>query len=60
MKLKTALNKIKKHLKEYEPMLRMIFQGRGRKVRDMFNRDALPRTEKMLRNQIKTAGLWMR
>ncbi|MEO0917093.1 MAG: hypothetical protein AAFY31_08945, partial [Pseudomonadota bacterium] len=56
----TAPNKIKKLLKQYEPMKRIIFQGRGHKVRAMFDRDALPRHEKALRNKIKSAGFWMR
>ncbi|WP_289041684.1 hypothetical protein [uncultured Aliiroseovarius sp.] len=56
----SAPNKIKKVLKEYEPMKRMIYQGRGRKVRAMFNRDALPRREQKIRNQIKREGFWMR
>lgn len=53
-------NRIKKVLKQYDPMRRMIFQGRGAKVREMFDRDALPRREQALRNQIKKAGFWMR
>ena len=56
----TAPNKIKKVLKEYEPMRRMIYQGRGHKVRAMFDRDNLPPKEKTLRNKIKAAGFWMR
>jgi hypothetical protein len=55
-----APNKIKKVLKSYEPIKRMIYQGRGQKVREMFDRDALPRKEQALRNQIKKAGFWMR
>ncbi|MCK0138619.1 hypothetical protein [Aliiroseovarius sp. F47248L] len=53
-------NKIKKILKEYNPMKRMIYQGRGQKVRAMFDRDALPRREQKIRNQIKREGFWMR
>lgn len=55
-----APNRIKKVLKGYDPMLRMIYQGRGQKVRDMFDRDDLPTKEKNIRNQIKRAGYWMR
>lgn len=55
-----APNKIKKVLKEYQPMLRMIYQGRGQKVRDMFDRNDLPRREQMIRNRIKREGFWMR
>ncbi|MFS4582435.1 hypothetical protein [Phaeobacter sp. C3_T13_0] len=53
-------NKIKKVLKLYEPMKRMIYQGRGAKVRAMFDRDNLPRKEQAIRNRIKSAGFWMR
>ena len=56
----TAPNKLKKVLKEYEPMLRMIYQGRGQKVRAMFDRNDLPRREQQIRNQIKREGFWMR
>ncbi|MFY0692193.1 MAG: hypothetical protein JXR14_09775 [Paracoccaceae bacterium] len=55
-----APNKIKKLLKLYEPMRRMIYQGKGRKVRAMFDQANLPRREQMIRNQIKRANLWMR
>lgn len=55
-----APNKVKKWLKQYDPFKRMIYQGRGQKVRALFDRDNLPRHEKALRNQIKTAGFWMR
>ncbi|OUS22190.1 hypothetical protein A9Q95_03985 [Rhodobacterales bacterium 59_46_T64] len=56
----TQPNKIKKVLKTFEPYKRLIYQGRGHKVRAMFDRDHLPRREQALRNQIKRAGFWMR
>lgn len=56
----TAPNKIKKVLKGYEPIKRMVFQGRGHKVRMLFDRDALPRREQVIRNRIRAAGFWMR
>ena len=55
-----APNKIKKVLKEYVPFTRMIYQKRGQKVWDMFDRDNLPRKERQIRNRIKSAGLWER
>lgn len=55
-----APNRIKRILKKYEPMKRMIYQGRGRKVRAMFDRGALPAREQALRNEIRRAGYWMR
>ncbi|KAJ55257.1 hypothetical protein ACMU_11190 [Actibacterium mucosum KCTC 23349] len=56
----TAPNKIKKVIKLYEPIKRMIFQSKGQKVRAMFDRSNLPPREQMIRNQIKKANLWMR
>lgn len=56
----TGQNRIKKVLKLYDPFKRMIYQGRGQRVRDLFDRSALPRTEKVIRNRIKRAKLWMR
>jgi hypothetical protein len=56
----TAPNRIKKVLKGHEPFLRMIYQGRGAKVRAMFDRDNLPVREQAIRNQIKSKGFWMR
>jgi len=56
----TAPNRIKKVLKGYDPMKRIIFQGRGDKVRDMFDRNDLPRREQAIRNRIKKEGFWMR
>jgi hypothetical protein len=55
-----APNWIKKVLKEYEPFRRMIYQGRGAKVRALFDRAALPPAERVLRQRIRAAGLWMR
>ncbi len=55
-----APNRVKKLLKEHEPFLRDIYQGRGAKVRAMFDRDDLPRREQGIRNPLKRAGLWMR
>ncbi len=55
-----APNWIKKVLKGHDPIKRMVYQRRGEKVRALFNRDALPRREQMIRNRIKSAGFWMR
>jgi hypothetical protein len=56
----SAPNKIKKLLKLYDPFKRMIYQQRGLKVREMFDRANLPRHEKAIRNKIKAAGFWLR
>ena len=56
----TAPNKIKKVLKGYEPIKRMVFQGRGAKVRALFDQGDMPRREQAIRNRIKSNGFWMR
>jgi len=56
----TAPNKIKKVIKQYDPIKRMVFQKRGHKVREMFDRDNLPIREQKIRNMIKREGFWMR
>jgi len=56
----TAPNRIKKVLKAYEPFKRMVYQGRGQKVRALFDRNRLPAREQAIRNAIKRAGLWVR
>lgn len=53
-------NKIKKVLKGYDPIKRMVFQGRGEKVRALFDQNDLPRREQAIRNRIKSNGFWMR
>ena len=56
----TAPNRIKKVLKEYEPMKRMIYQNKGDKARALFDRDNLPRKEQAIRNGLKRENLWLR
>lgn len=56
----TRPNWIKKVLKQYEPIKRFVYQGRGAKVRALFDQNNLPRREQAIRNQIKSAGFWMR
>jgi hypothetical protein len=53
-------NKLKRLLKDYDPIKRMIYQGRGAKVRALFDRNDLPKQEKQIRNRIKAEGFWMR
>ncbi len=53
-----APNKIKKVLKQYEPAKRIIYQGVGREIRAMFDKDELL-TEQDIRQRIKAAGLWL-
>ena len=53
-------NRLKKVLKQYDPIKRMVYQGRGEKVRALFDQGDLPRREQAIRNRIKKAGFWMR
>ena len=55
-----APNKLKKVLKQYDPIKRMIYQKRGHKVRALFDQDNLPRKEQAIRNTIKREGFWLR
>ena len=55
-----APNKLKKVLKGHDAIKRMVFQGRGAKVRALFDQDNLPRKEQAIRNRIKSEGFWMR
>ncbi len=56
----TAPNKIKKVLKGSNAIKRTVYQGRGHKVRALFDQDNLPRREQMIRNKIKKNGFWIR
>jgi len=56
----SAPNRIKKVLKSHDAMKFMIYHGRGRKVRALFDQNDLPRKEQAIRNRIKRNGFWMR
>lgn len=53
-------NKIKKVVKKYEPIRRLVLQGKGHKARELFDRNNLPRKEAKIRNTLKRNKLWMR
>lgn len=55
-----APNKLKKRLKQYDPFKRMIYQGRGRKARALFDQSNLPKREAAIRNALKRNGFWLR
>ncbi|WP_170421653.1 hypothetical protein [Ruegeria arenilitoris] len=55
-----APNRVKKVLKAYDPIKKLVLQRKGHKIRDMFDRDNLPKREQVIRNQIRNKGLWMR
>jgi len=56
----TAPNRIKKILKGHVPLLRMVYQNKGARARALFDRADLPRKERMIRNRLRRANLWMR
>lgn len=53
-------NRIKRVLKAYEPIKRMIYQGKGAQARALFDRDNLPKREQVIRNTLKRENLWLR
>jgi hypothetical protein len=55
-----APNPIKKVLRDHDPVRRLVYQRKGRDLRDMFDRNALPLREAVIRNRIRAAGLWLR
>ncbi|WP_170324606.1 hypothetical protein [Ruegeria arenilitoris] len=55
-----APNRVKKVLKGYEPIKKLVLQRKGHKIRDLFDREKLPQREQAIRNTIRNNGLWMR
>ncbi|MGB3176413.1 MAG: hypothetical protein WBA90_00895 [Albidovulum sp.] len=55
-----APNQVKKVLKDYEPLKKLVYQKKGHKIRALFDRQNLPKREQAIRNTIKREGLWMR
>ncbi|MGI9369314.1 MAG: hypothetical protein ACR2O2_10815, partial [Ruegeria sp.] len=53
-------NRIKKVIKKYEPIKKLVIQGKGHKIRALFDRDNLPQREQVIRNKIKANGFWLR
>lgn len=55
-----APNRIKKILKDYIPIRKMVYHGQGRKARAEFDQANLPRQEKDIRRVLRANGWWMR
>ena len=51
---------LRRILREFEQTKLMIYQNRGRKVRALFDRNDLPRFERMIRGTLRKEGLWLR
>jgi len=56
----SAPHPIKRVLRQYPPIRKMVYQGKGHQIRALFDRDHLPRREQAIRNRIKREKLWMR
>lgn len=56
----TAPQEVKRVLKAYPAFKAMIYQGKGRAARALFDRADLPRREQAIRNTLKREGLWLR
>lgn len=55
-----APNKIKKVLRNYDPIKKLVIQRKGHKIREMFDQNNLPPREQAIRKAIKAKGLWQR
>ncbi len=55
-----APNRLKKLLKRHPPVRRMVFHGRGQKLRAMLEGNPLPANERALRNFLRREGFWIR
>lgn len=55
-----APNRLKKLLKEHEPLRKMVYHGQGPKARALFDQDNLPAQEAKLRNRLRAEGFWLR
>ena len=47
-------------LRNWEAMKLRVYQNKGRKARALFDRDALPHREQVIRNTLKREGYWVR
>ena len=56
----TAPQPVKKILRNHEAAKKLIYQGKGQKLRAKFDRNNLPKREQVLRNAIRREGLWLR
>lgn len=55
-----APNRIKRVLREWEPVRKLVYQEKGRdKVRPVFANRTGPKPERMIRNQLKAKGWWL-
>ena len=55
-----APNRVKKLLRQHEPFRKLVYQGKGQRIRAQFDRSALPAPEARLRKILKNRNQWMR
>lgn len=55
-----APNPVRRLLRDWMPARRMIYRQEGARVRAIFDRTALPRRERDIRQRLKAEGLWLR
>ncbi len=55
-----APNPVKKILKQYDAFKWFIYQNKGKKARDLFDRNDLPLSELPIRKKLKNRKLWVR
>jgi hypothetical protein len=53
-------NRIKRVLKDYNPVKRMVYHGQGAKVRALFDQTDLPTKEQAFRKVLRDKNFWMR
>ncbi len=53
-------NRVKKALRRHDAFRRTLYQGKGRKARELLAAEGPPRTSQALQNRLKRAKLWFR
>ncbi|MEL6679274.1 MAG: hypothetical protein AAFQ51_11245 [Pseudomonadota bacterium] len=55
-----SLPEVRPLLQTYGPARRLIFEGEGARIRELFQREGLPTDEATLRKRLRAEGVWMR
>lgn len=54
-----ARPEVRRLLRDWVPAKRMIYKGEGARARALFDRAALPRQERTIRQRLRAEGLWL-
>lgn len=54
-----ARPEVRRLLRDWVPAKRMIYKGEGARARALFDRAALPRQERTIRQKLRAEGLWL-